>query len=127
MAVLDYVLANTDRHPDNWATAADGRPAAIDNGLCMPEDTGHPICSNWVANYLEQPLSESLVERLKAIDQQKLLDAWQSLGIGGPAAEAALDRLNEIIKNGAITGDSWKGAIVAFDDDWHLRLVRDRI
>ena len=36
MAVLDFLIANSDRHSINWMTQTDGRPAATDNGLSFP-------------------------------------------------------------------------------------------
>lgn len=60
MAVLDYVLANSDRHDDNYRTQPDGRPAGIDNGYCLPRDGEDGIRSDFVADALGQPLQPAL-------------------------------------------------------------------
>jgi hypothetical protein len=54
MGVLDYILGNGDRHLGNWLTQADGRPAAIDNGLTFPTSNAENLRSDFVRNVIGQ-------------------------------------------------------------------------
>lgn len=112
MAALDYILANTDRHYRNYMTAVDGRPAAIDNGLSLPEGSTDPIRSQWVADRFDIPLSEDVISQLRQVDDSALRRTWLDLGISDLAVDGAMRRLGEVRRHGRITGEAWSGNII---------------
>jgi hypothetical protein len=74
MAVLDYVLGNLDRHDNNYRTQRDGRPAAIDNGLTLPETSTGAIVSPWVVEQLGEPLDGDITAAVQRVDEARLRD-----------------------------------------------------
>lgn len=125
MAALDYVLGNTDRHNQNYMTQADGRPAAIDNGLTFPESDTDGIRSQWVAERLGRELDPAVVDKFRAVDDRALADYWSGLGIGERAIDGARARLHEV-QTGKITGMAWRGEIYdGSTSTWNL--IRPRI
>lgn len=110
MAALDYVLGNADRHDLNYQTSPAGRPAAIDNGLCFPENPSAGIRSDWVASRLGKPLNTSLVEKFQRLDDKHLVDTLRFHGIGDDAISGVLSRIEEV-RSGVITGKNWRGKI----------------
>ena len=125
MAALDYVLGNTDRHNENYMTQENGRPAAIDNGLTMPEGDADGIRSQWVAERLGKTLDPTVAEQFRSVNEASLLRNWAVLGISDKATSAAIERLHEI-QGGVLTGEAWRGEI--FDGSIRsFNLVRGRI
>jgi hypothetical protein len=124
MAVLDYTLGNLDRHDMNYRTSGDGRPAAIDNGLCLPENADEGIRSQWVADCLGQELDVDLVERLRQVDTVDLTKRLQEVGISDTAIAGMQLRLAEV-RQGFLTGQAWRGEIYDGRPDWHK--VRDAL
>lgn len=122
MAVLDYVLANSDRHSNNYRTFADGGPAAIDNGFCLPTSNVDGIRSDWVVQEMHQPLDHELVEKLLAVDVPGLQAKWSARGIEAQAIDGALNRLREV-QRGQIDGTTWTGKIM----DSYWRTYRNRV
>lgn len=113
MAVLDYVMGNTDRHMDNFRTGRDGDIVAIDNSLSFPEtpDSRFGIRSPFVWEFRNVELSEEVLARVRAVDLDQLRAAWTDAGLSVKAINGAMDRLVEIRTHGAITGDAWPGLI----------------
>lgn len=113
MAVLDYVIGNTDRHWNNFRTDRHGGIVAIDNTLSFPEfpDPIFGIRSDFVAEFRGVALSPEVVDRVRAVDPEMLRAAWADAGIGDKAITGALERLQEIRDHGMITGRAWPGDI----------------
>jgi hypothetical protein len=116
MAVLDYVSGNTDRHWGNYLTGADGRLVAIDHGLSLPESDADPIRSDFVCDQLNRPLSDDLVNQMRAVDERRFTDTLRASGLSESAIDGARGRLAEVRIRGAITGEAWSGRIV--DAGW---------
>ncbi|WP_189094524.1 hypothetical protein [Nocardia jinanensis] len=109
MAVLDYVMANTDRHWDNYLTRPGGEVVAIDHGLAFPEapDPRAGIRSDFVKAFHNDKLDDDIMRSVKAVDPRELRAALEDLQLSDTAIEGALARLAEIRKNGMITGAEW--------------------
>lgn len=119
MAILDYVLASSDRHDGNYRTTEDGHPRATDNGYCLPEDPGDGIRSEFVAACLDQQLSPELVALISAPDLSLVQHVLTGSGISESATKDALDRLAEIRETGCISGRAWGGEFHDWDGhDW---------
>jgi hypothetical protein len=110
MAVLDYVMGNTDRHLNNFRTGRDGEIVAIDNTLSFPEapDPRFGIRSDFVKEFLDVELRPEVLERVRAVDLDQLRAAWTDAGLSDKAVDGALNRLIEIRTHGTITGDAWR-------------------
>lgn len=106
MAVLDFLIANSDRHNANWMTQEDGRPAATDNGLSMPLSTAAPYRSAFLMPMLNKSLDQSIVERLKGLDEGQCCRAFEEVGIEPSAIDGFVLRLIEA-RGGTITTQSW--------------------
>jgi hypothetical protein len=124
MAVLDYLLANTDRHHGNYLTSSEGRPAAIDNGLSLPENDNDGIRSQWVADQLDQSLNPELISDLQRVDEISLINKLRVDGISSEAIRGLRNRLHEV-QRGQITGEAWRGEIYGGDYSWNL--IRGRL
>lgn len=114
MAVLDYVMGNTDRHPRNYGTGMDGSPVAFDNGSSYPEfpDPKFGIRSDFVGDHLNVPLSPDVLDRVRGLDPDQFGDILRQSGIGDHrAVDGAVARLREIQDRGMITGEAWPGKI----------------
>jgi hypothetical protein len=122
MAVLDYVIANSDRHSANYRTDAEGLPRAIDNGYSFPAGDSDPIRSDFVAAVIDKPLHDDLVAHLRTVDDASVLAALDRSWIEPEAQAGVLARLDEIRTFGRITGAAWRGEIVRAD----LSTVRSR-
>ncbi len=112
MGVLDYILANTDRHEDNWLTDQDGRPAAIDNGLAFPTGDAFPIRSQWVRDLVGKPLSQEVLDQVRAVSLEKFRATLEAVRIEPEAIDGAVARLQEV-QQGAIMLESWHGGLFA--------------
>jgi len=109
MAVLDYMLANGDRHFGNVMTSASDGLQAIDNGASLPADPSEPmgwIRSDFVTDHIGQSLSPKTVEALNTVDRAALTDQLRAVGKSDVAIEQAFARLDEMAK-GKITGKTW--------------------
>ena len=111
MGVLDYLMANTDRHSQNWMTQSDGRPAATDNGLAFPLSSLDALNSPWIHPLFNQPLSDSVVRKVRALDQDAAGDLLRDLGIEEQAINGFIERLSEA-RTGTITGRAWFGSVM---------------
>lgn len=119
MAVLDYVIGNSDRHPHNYRTNEDGGVVAIDHGYSFPEspDPRMGIRSEfaYAAAIGQISLSPELLAKINAVDPADLRATLEANGISEPAITGTLARLDEIKENGAITGQQWPGRFVSHD------------
>jgi hypothetical protein len=111
MGALDYLIANTDRHSQNWMTQNDGRPAATDNGLAFPLSNMDALNSPWIRPLFNLPLSDSIVQAIRAMDQAIAGDVLRELGIEEEAISAFTERLAEA-RSGTITGRAWFGSVM---------------
>lgn len=113
MAVLDYVIGNTDRHLNNYRTGPEGDIVAIDHGLTFPEspDPRYGIRSDFVAEFHHVPLGDEVMRHVRAVDVEQLRIGLLDSGLSEKAVRGALDRLGEIRDNGMITGEKWPGEI----------------
>ena len=114
IAILDYVLASSDRHDENYRTTADGHPMATDNGYCLPEHSGEGIKSPFVVACLDKPLSQQLIDLVSAPDLSLVRQVLLDRGISESATKDAVDRLAEIRETGRISGRAWRGKF----SDW---------
>lgn len=115
MAVLDYVTGQTDRHGENYRTCLDGRPAAIDNSLCLSTSNADSIRSDFVVEYFRQPLDSELIRQVRECDTHALGATLNNLGIDEANAQGVLDRIEEVAREGAIMGQMWRGRILDGD------------
>jgi len=111
LAVLDYILGNTDRHVFNWRTQADGRPSAIDNGLCLPVDASEPLRSRWIHILRDKDLPDPVLKEVAFLTANRVSAILNELGIEDAAIDGARRRLDEVQKNGKITLAAWKGGL----------------
>ncbi|MFQ6398143.1 hypothetical protein ACLMAJ_32475 [Nocardia sp. KC 131] len=109
MAVLDYIMANTDRHLDNYRTAHNGDVIAIDHGLTFPEepDPKYGIRSDFVKAFQHKDLDKSVLDAVRAVHPEDLRAALSDLELSDKAINGALARLHEIQSLGKITGREW--------------------
>jgi glycosyltransferase involved in cell wall biosynthesis len=111
MAVLDYVIGNSDRHGSNYLTYRDGRPAAIDNGESFPATSNEEISSRFVYNWQGKELSPDVLEQVRAVDLDAFREMLLARGIGDEAVNGAVARLAEIQHAGMIAGAAYDGRI----------------
>ncbi|MFI2229939.1 hypothetical protein [Nocardia testacea] len=113
IAVLDYVIGNTDRNVFNFRTDRHGGIVAIDNALSFPEepDSRFGIRSDFVSRSLHTPFRPEVLDRVRSVDPEYLRAAWTDSGLSDKAIAGALARLQEIADNGAIHGTAWPGPI----------------
>lgn len=109
MAVLDYVMANTDRHWDNYRTGPNGEVVAIDHGLAFPEspDPKAGIRSDFVKSFQGDTLDDDVLRAVDAVDPKELRAALEDLQLSEKSIKGALARLEEIRTNRGITGEEW--------------------
>jgi hypothetical protein len=97
IAVLDFVIGNTDRHRGNFMVDNDGNAIAIDHGYSLPYKGGLSTLRSepwrWTAG---DPIPASVTESLKAVDDEKIVKAMKKLGIESMAIDGLLDRLHTI-------------------------------
>ncbi|WP_459549736.1 protein kinase family protein [Nocardia sp. X0981] len=116
MAVLDYIIGNTDRHAGNYrtVTSPDGpQIVAIDHGLTFPErpDPHFGIRSDFVTAQLNQALHPDVLDAVKQLHPDQLRSAASDFDLSPQAVEGAVARLQEIQMHGKITGEKWPGSI----------------
>ncbi|MFR9805630.1 hypothetical protein ACL02T_25590 [Pseudonocardia sp. RS010] len=115
LGTLDYITGALDRHPHNVMTQSDGRPAAIDNDLTFPVDTGEPLRSEFFPDVLGRPLDPSIVEAVRQLAPETLTEILSRHGVPDAAIKGAVDRRNEAA-TGLITGRAWPAGFVTFID-----------
>ncbi len=99
LAVLDFLIGNTDRHEGNWLVSADGKLTGIDHGMSFPEDNvdfqlahgyvgrelidhhAHMQVPQWVASVASEENVAKAAESLNQFDlggnKEKAIDAFQ--------------------------------------------------
>ena len=115
MAVLDYVTGQTDRHEDNYRSTDSGRPAAIDNGLCLSSSENDSIQSDFVVQSFNEELNSYLLQGVREASRDDLSATLERIGIDKAIVAGAMARLDEIRENGRITGRAWSGHIYSGD------------
>ncbi|BDT92458.1 hypothetical protein IFM12275_24340 [Nocardia sputorum] len=112
MAVFDYLTGNLDRNTGNYLTRPDGRIIAIDHGLTFPETTDpigdrrSQIMSDFVYRHQNSPLTPEILESVRSVDPNAVRIALQDLELGDDAIAGTLRRLEEIQRDGMISGKS---------------------
>lgn len=105
LAVLDYIIGNTDRHPKNFRPDLNGNLVAIDHGLSFPETPYHIIDKfrnyEFVEKYEGQHIPEVL-SAVRAVDRDRLRAALNDLELSRPAIDGVVDRLNKVEQYGGI-------------------------
>ena len=112
MAVLDYIIGNSDRHGGNYLTGPNGELVAIDHGYSFPNGTTDPIMSDFLRDAINRELHPEALSAVRAVDHHQLRTLLHDLGIGAPAVEMAVARVAEIQQHGMITGTAWSGQLV---------------
>jgi hypothetical protein len=120
LGVLDHVAGSEDRRSDNIRTEPgvpedpadpDGpwtrsRLVAIDNGLSFPERAFDVTArSGFVTQHPTRELSGDMVERLQAVDVDRLRQRLLDAGLPDRAVEDAVDRLAELRDTGRFPDD----------------------
>jgi hypothetical protein len=118
MAVLDYFIANNDRHRGNYLTGPARTLVGIDNGLIWPLSNHLPIRSDFVAAFLGKQLSEDVLARIRSVDLDAMARRVESSGIERTAVDGGIARLKEMRVEGKITGAAWGGVII--DNDFRI-------
>ncbi|WP_211305315.1 hypothetical protein [Crossiella equi] len=113
MAVLDYVVGNTDRHRGNYMTAPDGGLVAIDHGYAFPEspDPEYGIRSDFTSDLFGRALSDEVMAQVRAVEPEQLRATLYRMGLSEAGVEGAVGRLVEIQAHGRITGEEWAGRL----------------
>jgi hypothetical protein len=107
LAVLDYLTANNDRHWGNYLSDAGGHVVAIDHGYCFPPEPRMIIRSGFVIDRLHQPLSDTILEPIRAVTPHQLGARLAEAGLDPASIEGTLERFTEIREHGMITGHAW--------------------
>jgi hypothetical protein len=107
LATLDYILGNTDRHVFNWRTQVDGRPSAIDNGLCLPLNKTEPLRSRWIHLHRNKELPDKIMEAVHALTEASATGILMGLSIEDRAIAGFRSRLAEVKQEGRITLTAW--------------------
>lgn len=115
MAVLDYVIANSDRHGNNYLTGPNRRPVAIDNGETFPPGDDTTIVSRFVTEWLGKRLYPSVLRDVRDVNLHEFAGLLRARGIGDQAVDGAVRRLAEIQQLGMIAGREFHGEIYQFE------------
>lgn len=109
MAVLDYVIGNSDRWMGNYRTDASGNIVAIDHGYAFPAtpDSRFGIRSDFVYNNIDVPFSPEIMSLVRAVDTRGFETMLGASGLKQNAIRGAIARLREIRSRGMITGEAW--------------------
>ncbi|WP_156994467.1 hypothetical protein [Pseudonocardia acaciae] len=111
MAILDYLIANTDRGRHNYLTAPDGRPVAIDNGNSFPRSP-HALYSDFVQDRVGQPLSAPVLDQVRAVDPEALVRMLGTAGQPSELTTGAVRRLLVIQHAAMITTEEWDAGLL---------------
>ncbi|MGW4720362.1 hypothetical protein [Nocardia sp. NPDC004260] len=118
MAVLDYVIGNTDRRYGNFRTvkehdcpANERKVLAIDHGLAFPETAHAPSYGFFHESYGGKPIGEEVMASLRAVDQEQLRAALRDTDLSTSAIAGTLDRLNHLLYLGHIPEPRWGGNV----------------
>ncbi|MEU7633748.1 hypothetical protein AB0C34_27855 [Nocardia sp. NPDC049220] len=95
MAVLDYIIGNTDRHSGNYRTCLNGRLLATDHGSSFPEKLNH-FSSDFLHMYKNKSFDADVMKRLGAVDPDHLRLALEEVGLSRTAIDGALERFYQV-------------------------------
>jgi hypothetical protein len=105
-AVLDYVMANSDRHRGNYLGYG-SILRLIDHGLAFdPKEM--VIVSPFVVHQRWRALSGDVLADVRRVIPERLATRLHAAGLGSYEVETALARLREISELGTITGRAWQ-------------------
>jgi hypothetical protein len=109
LAVVDAITGNTDRHGNNFLIDRAGHINAIDNGLSFPResDSRSPRYNDFhrglgAAPWVTDEISPGLLEKVRALDEEKLDKMLYDMDIEREARKAAIIRLKHLKRNGRI-------------------------
>jgi hypothetical protein len=111
VAVLDHIAGSEDRRSDNIRSdprlsddpEAKTKLLAIDNGLTFPErEVDVTARSRFVTQHPTRELSPETLERLQAVDVDRLRQRLLDAGLPGQAVDDALARLVDLRDTGRL-------------------------
>lgn len=113
MAVLDYVIANTDRHLLNYRTGRNGNIVAIDHSYSFPDtpDSRFGVRSDFTFEFQGVKLNDDVLSLVRKVEPNELSAALKDLDLSDRAIDGTLSRFAEISAHGMITGGAWPGEI----------------
>ncbi|MGW1741076.1 hypothetical protein ACWCPQ_19965 [Nocardia sp. NPDC001965] len=111
MAVLDYVLGNSDRGFTNFRTTRGGDLVAFDHEMTLPESPAPlfgDLQASMYSHFLHSPdaervpLHEDVMRAVGSVDPDRIRAAFADLGLGDDAVEGALTRLERVRSDGMV-------------------------
>lgn len=109
MAVLDYVIGNTDRHFGNFRTVGEHhspiehrKVLAIDHGLSFPEAPFGNLYGPFYDYCWGKQIPGDIMAKIRAVDQDQLRAALRDANLSTRAIDGSLGRLNELLDGGRI-------------------------
>jgi hypothetical protein len=107
LAVRDYITGNHDRHYGNVLMSPEGGLVAIDHGEAFPTGDSKSFLTNPIlARQANQPLDQSIIDAVRAVDQTALRSELEALNLKPSQIDGAINRLNEVATQGTITGSA---------------------
>jgi len=107
IAVLDYIIGNTDRHCGNIFLTEEGRVAAIDNGLAFPDPNvemggrGNQFKSVAVRMASGEPVPDDILRKMDSVKEEDFKEALGHYHMYDEA-ESAWERLTDILSVGEV-------------------------
>ncbi|MGW5383846.1 hypothetical protein [Nocardia sp. NPDC003963] len=111
MAVLDFVLGNSDRGYTNFRTTSEGDLVAFDHEMTLP-DSPAPLFGDLQASHYSHflrspdtepmPLHEDVMRAVSSVDPEQIRAAFTDLGISDDAIQGALTRLELVRSDGMV-------------------------
>ncbi|MEU7631997.1 alpha/beta hydrolase [Nocardia sp. NPDC049220] len=128
-AALDYIGGNVDRNPSNWGTpptvGETGTPRVLlfDNTSTLPEGPNSftfadedergalvgRIRSPFVVAAFNERLDATVLAKVRTVESGRFRALLRTLGVEPGAVEDAVRRLEEIQRDGKITGEAFPG------------------
>ncbi|RDI42491.1 hypothetical protein [Nocardia mexicana] len=120
MAVLDFILGNSDRVFTNWRTTPEGDLVAFDHELVLPESPV-PLFGDLQASFSSYflrspgdekvPLHEDVMQAVSSVDPNQIRLAFEDLGLSDNAIQGALDRLDFVRSEGMVPSHPFVGRL----------------
>lgn len=109
MAFMDCLMANQDRHDENWIVTRTGEIRLIDNGFSFPEENRFARASGYALRHLEgAPIPPRLINRLNALfDEDGGVYAHFQQWLAAPQISAMLIRARCLRYTGRYIERSW--------------------
>ncbi|GGL41679.1 hypothetical protein [Nocardia jinanensis] len=111
MAVLDFVLGNSDSGFTNFRTTSEGDLVAFDHELTLPESPA-PLYGDLQASHYSHflrspdtermPLHEDVMRAVSSVDPERIRAAFTDLGLSDDAVQGALTRLEFVRSDGMV-------------------------